>query len=151
MVVLLSLLGCPNEIGLNDSSKAPQVTLISPVDGGVFDPAEPIAVCAAVDFEGELSSLRISLTSDIDGVLATEGFGACPGGDLGLSVRLSPAVHTLSFTVTDARVTTPSTLSASSVNAEICLPIKLLAVAGFVVVLLLSVRTAIRLYLQLTL
>lgn len=102
MVVLLSLLGCPNEIGLNDSVKAPSVTLVTPVDGGVFDPAQPVQVCAAVDFEGELDSLRITLASDVDGVLATEGFGACPGGDLGIAVSLSPVVHTLSLTVTDA-------------------------------------------------
>jgi hypothetical protein len=96
----LALLGC-QEVSILDASTPPTITLLRPVDGGRFSPGADVEVCASVDWFGDVATLQTSLESDVDGSLATEGFGACAGGDLGITVQLSAAEHVLAMTVTD--------------------------------------------------
>ncbi|MCB9692600.1 MAG: lamin tail domain-containing protein [Alphaproteobacteria bacterium] len=98
VAIWLALLGC-QEVGV--TVLPPGVEFVSPVEGGLFVPG-PVSVCAAVDFSGDVSVLAVELVSDVDGVLATDGFGPCDGGELGVEVPLSDATQILTITVTDA-------------------------------------------------
>ncbi len=100
MVLLLALLGC-TEIGLNDTSDGPTIELVTPVDGGTFDPRGTVQVCASVTYGPGLDALDAVVVSDTGEVLASEGFEACAGGDLGVAVTLSDQAQTVSMTVTD--------------------------------------------------
>ncbi|MEZ4317636.1 MAG: MopE-related protein [Myxococcota bacterium] len=110
---LVMVAGC-TEVGLNDTSKGPGVELVLPVDGGRFDPALPVQVCAAIDTTADLSRVELVLASDVDGILATSGFTACDGGDLGIEVSLTDAPHVLSLTATDVQGRTGSDTTAIS-------------------------------------
>lgn len=99
-LVLASLVAC----GTPDPDPAVsglEVQFVLPVNGAAFDPLLPVSVC--VQLLGDDGEAELTLSSDVDGVRALpDDFAPCEGGDLGTTIRLSDAPHTLQVSASDA-------------------------------------------------
>lgn len=101
VVFWLSVLACRGpEISID--VLPPEVTFVHPLDGDRFDPDTPVQLCADIEYSGTVDALEIELSSDLDGLIATDGFGPCEAGNVGLPWTFSREVRTLTLTATDA-------------------------------------------------
>ncbi|MFZ5479850.1 MAG: MopE-related protein, partial [Myxococcota bacterium] len=102
-MTLLLLLACTDNT-LGKADRPPTVDIVTPIEDGAFDPSEMLVFCAQVADEDELSELRLTLQSSVDGVVWTSDDGGaveCDGGNVGLELPLSGTDHTLSLTAED--------------------------------------------------
>lgn len=98
-------------MALDTSNIAPEVTITSPADSGIYTEGELVTLMAtATDAEDGDISGNVSWTSSLDGALGT---GA------NISPSLSPGSHTLTASITDSADATASTSISVTVQSAL--------------------------------
>ncbi len=101
-MVLLLLLGCPNDQKLGVYDALPTATLASPVDGQTFPAHTAIAFEGEVhDQETDLADLGVSLSSNLDGVVVPSLVPSADGAIDYPVASLSVGTHTITLAVVD--------------------------------------------------
>ncbi|MEN9787872.1 MAG: hypothetical protein RLZZ299_3136 [Pseudomonadota bacterium] len=112
------LVAC-NDAQLTTKNSAPEVTVLTPGDEGVYREGAPFRLCAQVQDEDALEDLVVILQASRDGALwSGRGVpGSCETGNAGFDVTLRGGAQTLSLVAVDTR-------GASGEDAVSLLPLR---------------------------
>lgn len=115
IIVPLILSGCLNTEEIIDTF-APDVVILSPIEGDVQSVSQALIVCAHIFDEDPIDALTVELESSLDGPLSPT-WDLCAGGNFGTELSLTTlGAHQLTMTATDTAGNTSSSQVSITLN-----------------------------------